>query len=106
MQMGDPKVLEPGIATVDGFMRKYDLANSVDFGCTDQCRFYTSWMSPLYLGVFRLNPEKDGNSYLPRDRDGAEVAFRMEKYLKMQFMSAWGRDVIENFQMSRNKRLF
>ncbi|CAF1502861.1 unnamed protein product [Rotaria sordida] len=122
IQLRDPKVLESGIATIDGLIRKnirnnkfpnpqlvpneiavnsnfkYDWANLVDFGYTDKCRFYTIWTSVLYLRVFRLNPEKEGNQWLPRDRDGAEVSFRMEKDLKEKFINAWKRDIIENFQ--------
>ncbi|CAF4178018.1 unnamed protein product, partial [Rotaria sordida] len=65
IQLRDPKVLESGIATIDGLIRKnirnnkfpnpqlvpneiavnsnlkYDWANLVDFGYTDKCRFYT-----------------------------------------------------------------
>jgi hypothetical protein len=121
-QLRDPKILEPEIANIDGLMRKnvrnnkspnpqlvpnefavnsnirYDWADLVDFGYTDKCRFYTSWTTALYLRVFRLNPEKDGNKWLPRDRDGTEVSFRMEKDLKEKFLNAWKRDIIENFQ--------
>jgi hypothetical protein len=117
----DPKFLEPGLATAHGLMRKnlknyiladlgcfpnevvvnsnlrYDWANLVDFGYTDKCRFYTAWTGPLYLRIFRLNPEKDGNKWLLRDRDGAEVSFRMEKDLKEIFLNAWKRDISENF---------
>jgi hypothetical protein len=122
IQLRDSKVIEPGIATVDRLMRenvrnkkrpspqllpnefavnsnlKYDWANLVDFGYTDKCRFYTSWTGALYLRVFRLNPEKHENKWLPRDRAGAEVSFRMEKDLKEKFINAWKQDIIENFQ--------
>jgi hypothetical protein len=122
IQLRNSKVLEPGIATVDGLMRKnvrnnkspnprlipnefainsnfkFDWADLVDFGYTDKCRFYTAWTGALYLRVFRLNPEKNGNKWLPRDRDGAEISFRMEKDLKEKFIEAWKRDIIENFQ--------
>ncbi|CAF1023456.1 unnamed protein product [Adineta steineri] len=64
---------------------RYDWANLVDFGA-------------LYLRVFRLNPEKSGNQWLPRDRNGAEIAFRMEKDLKEKFIDAWKRDIAENFE--------
>ncbi|CAF1019675.1 unnamed protein product [Adineta steineri] len=121
-QARDPKVLESEIAIIDGFMRKnakdnttpnselvpnefainsnyrYDWANLVDFGFTDKCRFYISWIGALYLRVFRLNPEKSGNQWLPRDRNGAEIAFRMEKDLKEKFIGAWKRDIAENFE--------
>jgi hypothetical protein len=122
IQLRDPKILGPGIATIDGFMRKngrnnerpnphlipneiainsnfrYDWAGLVDFGYTDQCRFHTAWTGPLYLRVFRLNPEKDRNKWLPRDRDGAEVSFRLEKDSKEKFINAWKRDIMEHFQ--------
>jgi hypothetical protein len=122
IQLRDPKILGPGIATIDGFMRKngrnnerpnphlipneiainsnfrYDWAGLVDFGYTDQCRFHTAWTGPLYLRVFRLNPEKDRNKWLPRDRDGAEVSFRLEKDSKENFINAWKRDIMEYFQ--------
>ncbi|CAF0975099.1 unnamed protein product [Didymodactylos carnosus] len=122
IQSRDSKVLEPGIATVDGLMRKnvrnnkspnprlvphefavnsnfrYDWADLVDFGYTDKCRFYTAWSGALYLRVFRLNPEKGEKKWLPRDRDGAEASFRVEKDLKEKFINAWKRDINENFQ--------
>jgi hypothetical protein len=69
-----------------------------DFGYTDKCRFYTAWASALYLRVFRLNPEKDENKWLARDRNGAELSFRIEKDLKENFINAWKRDITENFQ--------
>lgn len=122
IQTRDSKVLEPAMATVDALIRKnvrnnrrpdpsllpnefavnsnfrYDWAALVDFGYADQCRFYTLWSGPLYLRVFRLNPEKDGSKWLPRDRDGAEVSFRIEKDLVDKFINAWKRDILENFQ--------
>ncbi|CAF4236394.1 unnamed protein product, partial [Rotaria magnacalcarata] len=45
----------------------------------------------------RLNPIKDGNQWLPRDRDGAEVAFRIAPDVKDKFLSAWQQDIVENF---------
>ncbi len=77
---------------------RYDWTNLVDFGYTDKCRFYTAWTGASYLRVFRLNPEKDENEWLLRDRDGAEVAFRMEKDLKEKFVNAWKQDIRENFK--------
>jgi hypothetical protein len=118
----DSKFLEPWLATADGLMRKnvknnkladlgrfpnevvvnsnfrYDWASLVDFCYTDKCRFYTAWTGALYLRVFRLNPEKDGNKWLSRDRDGAEVSFRIEKDLKENFINAWKQDISENFE--------
>ncbi|CAF2720833.1 unnamed protein product [Rotaria sp. Silwood2] len=122
IQLRNPEILASGIATIDGFMRKnardkklpnprlitnefavnsnyrFDWAGLVDFGYTDQCRFYTIWSGALYLRAFRLNPEKDGEKWLPRDRDGAEASFRIEKDLKEIFLNACKRDFIENFQ--------
>ena len=122
LQSRDCNILEPAIATVDGLMRsnartkkmadrrllanelavnsnfKYDWANLVDFGLTDRCRFYTAGTRALYLRVFHLNPTKTGNEWLPRDRDGAEVAFRLERDLIDKFVHAWQRDLSENFQ--------
>ncbi|CAF1428786.1 unnamed protein product [Didymodactylos carnosus] len=121
----DSKFLEAWIATADGLMRKnikddksidmgifsneivvnsnlrYDWASLVDFGYTDKCRFYTAWTGALYLRIYRLNPEKNGNEWLPRDQDGAEVSFRMEKDLKEKFVDAWKRDIIEHFENVR-----
>jgi hypothetical protein len=76
---------------------RYDWAGSVDFGYTDKCRFYTVWTSLFYLRVFRLNPVHDGTKWLERDRNGAEVAFLIEKDMKEKFVSAWQKDVVENF---------
>ncbi|CAF2718278.1 unnamed protein product [Rotaria sp. Silwood2] len=122
IQLRDSKFLEAGLAAVDVLMRnnvrnnklpdlrlvpnefvvnsnhRYDWASFVDFGYTDRCRFYTVWTGALYLRAFRLNPEKDGNKWLPRDRDGAEIAFRMEKDLKDKFINAWKRDITDNFK--------
>ncbi|CAF1679914.1 unnamed protein product, partial [Didymodactylos carnosus] len=52
---------------------------------------------PLYFRVFRLNPVRDGTEWLPRDRDGAEVGFGIEKDVKERFVSAWQKDVAANF---------
>ncbi|CAF3706730.1 unnamed protein product [Rotaria socialis] len=121
LQTRDPKFLEPYVATSDRLKRKilrehqllnlgpfpndvivnsnlrYDWAHLVDFGYTDKCRFYTPWTGRLYFRVFRLNPIKDGNQWLPRDRDGAEVAFRIAPDVKDKFLSAWQKDIVENF---------
>lgn len=118
----DPKFLEPWLATSDGLMRRnirekmfpdmglspdemvtnsnfrYDWANEVDFGYTDQCRFYTSWTGPLYLRIFRLNPKKDGDQWLKRDRNGAEVTFRIDKEFKEIFLNTIQGDMNENFE--------
>ncbi|CAF1389198.1 unnamed protein product [Adineta steineri] len=117
----DPKFLIPWLATADKLMRKsvhenllanwnqfpneilvnsnyrYDWVQLVDFGYKDRCRVFTVWTGPLYLRVFRLNPVKDGTQWLPRDRNGAEVAFRIEKDMKDQFIHAWKKDIEENF---------
>jgi hypothetical protein len=116
------ETIEAEIAKIDGFMRdnvknnktpnpklipneiainsnyKYDWANLVDFGYTDKSRFYTTGTRALYLRVFRLNPIKDGDQWLPRDTDGAELSFRIETHLKDKFLNAWKRDITENFQ--------
>jgi hypothetical protein len=118
----DPKFLEPWLATADDLMRRnmrekkfpdmglspdemvvnsnfrYDWANAVDFGYTDQCRFYTSWTGPSYLRIFRLNPKKEGEQWLKRDRNGSEVAFRIDKESKQVFLNAIQRDMNENFE--------
>ena len=118
----DAKFLETWIATADGVMRnnikydklidmgvypnellvnsnlKYDWANLVDFGYTDKCRFYTPWIGALCVRTFRLNPEKNGNEWLARDHDGAEISFRMEKDLKAKFVCACKRDIGDNFE--------
>jgi len=118
----DSKFLERMLATADDAMRKmidnnrladlgfvsneiivnsnlrYDWANLVDFGYTDKCRFYTGWSGSFYLRVFRLNPIYNGNEWLPRDRNGAEVIFRIEKELKEKFINVIKRDINENFE--------
>jgi hypothetical protein len=118
----DSKFLERMLATADDAMRKmidnnrladlgfvsneiivnsnlkYDWANLVDFGYTDKCRFYTGWSGSFYLRVFRLNSIYDGNEWLPRDRNGAEVIFRIEKELKEKFINVIKRDINENFE--------
>jgi hypothetical protein len=117
----NPKFLECWQATADGLWRdmtrnnrvpnvsrgsndirvnsnfRYDWASLVDFGQTDKCRFYTDGTRDLYLRVFRLNPMSNGIQWKGRDRDGAEVAFRIEKSLKEKFLDAWQHDVNENF---------
>jgi hypothetical protein len=116
------KFLETWIATADGLMRRnmkddklidmglfpneivvnsnlrYDWANLFDLGYKDKCRFYTAWTGALYLRTFRLNPERNGDEWLARDHDGAEISFRMEKELKEKFVNAWKRDISENFE--------
>jgi hypothetical protein len=118
----DPKFLELWLATADDAMRKmihnnlladlgfvsneiivnsnlkYDWANLVDFGYTNQCRFYTGWSGSFYLRVFRLNPIYNGNKWLPRDTNGAEIIFRIEKELKEKFLNIIQRDINENFE--------
>lgn len=117
----DPKFLVSWLAAADGLMRemahdnrlmnmgpfpneiavnsnlRYDWANAVDFGYTDKCRFYTAWTGALYLRVFHLNPVYDGTQWMERDRDGAEVAFRIETDMKEKFINAWEKDIVENF---------
>ncbi|CAF1577138.1 unnamed protein product [Adineta ricciae] len=81
---------------------RYDWANLVDFGHTDQCRFHTGWSGAFYLRIFRLNPILNGDTWLPRDQDGAEVVFRIEKHLKEKFMNAIKRDMEDNFARIKN----
>ncbi|CAF4504575.1 unnamed protein product [Rotaria sp. Silwood2] len=76
---------------------KYDWADAVDFGYTNQCRFYTAWTGPFYLRVFRLNPIQNGHQWIERDKKGAEVAFLIEKDKKSRLMTAWQCDIDENF---------
>ncbi|CAF1478838.1 unnamed protein product [Adineta steineri] len=76
---------------------RYDWANLVDFGHTNKCRFYTTWTRALYLRVFRLNPVYDGNRWMGRDQNGAEVAFRIAEDQKKKFIDAWQKDIAENF---------
>ncbi len=76
---------------------RYDWADLVDFGHVNKCRFHTDGTAPLFLRVFRLNPMHNGTHWMARDRDGAEVAFRIEKRIKQRFIDAWQRDVKENF---------
>jgi hypothetical protein len=117
----DPSFLQSLLATADGLMRnlarndlelnvdhfphgilcnsnyRYDWADLVDFGHMNKCRFYTDGTSPLFLRVFRLNPVFDGTHWMERDREGAEVAFRIDKTIKQKFIDAWQRDISENF---------
>lgn len=86
----------PNTVTVNSNLR-YDWAALVDFGYTDKCRFYTLWTGQLYFRVFRLNPIKNGHEWLPRDHDGAEVAFRISKTVKEKFINALEKDIQENF---------
>ena len=76
---------------------RYDWAALVDFGYTDKCRFHTLWTTRFYCRVFRLNPIKNGDEWLPRDHHGAEVAFRITKDIKDQFMFTLQKDMAENF---------
>ena len=115
------KFLESWLATADGLMRdmvrdrlavnvdpfdngivinsnfRYDWANLVDFGHTDNCRFHTDGTTSLFLRIFRLNPTKNGDQWVKRDQAGAEVAFRIEKNLKTKFLDAVQRDLQEDF---------
>jgi hypothetical protein len=118
----DSKFLERWLATADDAMRKmihnnrladlgfvsneiivnsnlkYDWANLVDFGYTDKCRFYTGWSGSFYLRIFHLNPIYDKNQWLKRDRNGAEVIFRIEKNLREKFINVIKRDINDNFE--------
>jgi len=76
---------------------RYDWANLVDFGQTDQCRFYTDWTRKLFLRVFHLNPIYDDFKWKERDCRGAEIAFRCEENMKKKFIEIWQRDLDENF---------
>ncbi|CAM4836641.1 unnamed protein product [Rotaria magnacalcarata] len=117
----DPQFLEHWLATADDLMRnmarnglevnidhfqngiivnsnfRYDWARSVDLGHTDKCRFHTEGTTSLFLRVFRLNPIYDGTQWKTRDREGAEVAFRIEKNMRKKFLDVWQRDIHENF---------
>ncbi|CAF2060024.1 unnamed protein product [Rotaria magnacalcarata] len=117
----DPKFLESSLATADALMKsivrddltpnlgyfanevtvnsnlRYDWADLVDFGYKNKCRFYTAWTGPLYFRVFRLNLVEDGHGSFARDQHGAEVAFLIEKDKKDTFLSAWHKDIAENF---------
>ena len=117
----DPIFLERCVATADHRMKKmaqgglipylgpfphgitvnsnyrFDWAALVDFGFTDQCRFYTLWTGRFYCRVFRLNPQKNHGTWLPRDHDGAEVALRLPKQIKDAFMNTLQQHMNENF---------
>ncbi|CAF3602334.1 unnamed protein product [Rotaria sp. Silwood1] len=117
----DPKFLKSYLATADGLMRsitrnnltpnvdyfanevtvnsnyRYDWVDLVDFGYKDQCRLYTAWTGPLYFRVFRLNPIEDGHGGFKRDRNGAEVAFLIDKDKRVALLNAWKKDINENF---------
>jgi hypothetical protein len=121
IQSRDPSYLQPLLATADKLMRdlaregrevnvdhfphgivinsnyRYDWADLVDFGHVNKCRFHTDGTAALFLRVFRVNPIYDGVHWMARDREGAEVAFRIEKRIKQKFVDAWQRDIKENF---------
>jgi hypothetical protein len=122
IQLRDPKILGPAVAKIDQIIRtniqnktspnptliqnefainsnyRFDWADQVDFGYKDRTRFYTLWTGALYLRAFRLNPEKEGNNWLPRDHYGAQGSFRLEKHLKERFLNAVNKDISENFE--------
>jgi hypothetical protein len=83
--------------TINNSNYRYDWADLVDFGHVNKCRFYTDGTAPLLLRVFRLNPIYDGTQWIARDREGAEVAFRIEKKSKQKFIDACQRDIKENY---------
>jgi hypothetical protein len=117
----DPKFLESWLATADELMKdmvrndrevnanhflngivvnsnfRFDWAGLVDFGHIDRCRFYTDGTAALFLRIFHLNPVYDGAQWTTRDREGAEVTFRIEKSMKSKFIDAWQQDLHENF---------
>ncbi|CAF2406904.1 unnamed protein product [Rotaria sp. Silwood2] len=117
----DAKFLEPWLATANVLMRtmareqrlanirhsaneivvnsnlKYNWASLVDFGYTDKCRFHTVWAGVLYLRVFHLNPVYDGTKWIPPDRNGAEVAFRLDSETKEKCTQALENYVQNNF---------
>ena len=77
---------------------KYDWANAVDFGMTNQCRFHTMGLFKFYCRIFRSNPMKDKDGKWIRDVNGAEVAFRMPKGEGQEkFLEGWKKDIEENF---------
>lgn len=76
---------------------RFDWSNDVNLGFVDKCRFHTDGSAPLFLRIFRLNPIFDGNQYLPRDRQGAEVSFRIKKTIEHRFLDAYQRDIEEQF---------
>ncbi|CAF3374906.1 unnamed protein product [Rotaria sp. Silwood1] len=86
---------ENGIVVNSNF--RYDWAGLVNFGHFDKCRFYTEGTTVLFLRIFRLNPIYNGTQWIMRDREGAEIAFKIEKNIKNNFIDAWQRDINENF---------
>lgn len=121
LKLRNPTFLEPFLATTDKLMRhnvkndkypdvrlfkeeiminsnfRYDWCHDVDFGYNEQCRFFTTWAGYMYIRIFHLNPKKIENSWIARDRNGAEVAFRIEKHLRQDFIDSIERDKEENF---------
>lgn len=121
LQSRNPEFLERWLATADDLMRnminqgrevnidhfsngiivnsnfRYDWAHLVDLGYTDKCRFHTDGTADLFLRVFRLNPVYNGTEWEKRDKEGAEVAFRIEKNLSKKFLDAWQQDLNESF---------
>lgn len=76
---------------------RYDWASLADFGHTNKCRFYTYWSKNLFFRIFRLNPTYDAVGWMGRDREGAEVSFRIEKDAKQKFLDAFQRDINTDF---------
>jgi hypothetical protein len=54
-----------------------------------QSGFYTDGTRTFCLHVFHLNPMYDGTKWAERDREGVEVAFRIEADKKPKFLDAW-----------------
>ncbi|CAF1571036.1 unnamed protein product, partial [Didymodactylos carnosus] len=77
---------------------KYDWANQVNFGMTNQCRFHTVTSYNFYFRIFQLNPVKGKDGSWTREDGGAEVAFRIPKGEgKEKFLEGWKKDIEENF---------
>lgn len=76
---------------------RYDWADSVDFGYKNKCRFYTDGTASLFLRIFHINPIFNGNHWINRDQQGAEIAFRIEKKFKEKFINVYQNDIKRNF---------
>ena len=56
---------------------KYDWANEINFGMTNQCRFHTMGMYKFYFRIFQVNPVKREDGSWTKDNGGLEVAVRI-----------------------------
>jgi hypothetical protein len=77
---------------------KFDWAEQVDMGMTNQCRMHMSHTGKLYFRVFRTNPVREKDGTWTRDVGAAELSFRLAKRPQKEiFIQTWKNDVMEHF---------